>query len=196
MTDLKREFLEIKALIDELRALDIYFRVFGADNHRYDIGPTLSESEISKFEQQHQIKLPEDFRLYLQLVGNGSQHQENPQSQVIDWSNVSVGPDYGLLALREMSKSLVDGSFPFTSKAPLPSCGWHSFDDDTNTQGAITLNSQGCSGQTHLIVRGEDYGKVWESVEWTEFRPKHLNFFQWMRQWAEREIARLKNEQV
>lgn len=203
MSDLEREILEIKALIDELRALDIYFHVFGASSHRYDIGPTLSQAEISEFERKYHIALPEDFRLYLQLVGNGSGRTPPEYPYNGHCYTGGAGPDYGLISLEDMGKSLVSGEFPLNSKLPLPHYGWHdlwtgpdSDDSATIIPGILTLNSQGCSGQTHLVVKGEDHGTIWESREWTEFRPKHLNFSQWMREWAKREIARLKNRQV
>ena len=191
MSDLEREILEIKALIERLRSLDNCFLVFGAVNHRYDIGPALSESGIKDFEREHQIVLPEDFRLYLQLVGNGSGRQVRPYPYDVDWANAGAGPHYGLHNLQDMGRSLVSGAFPFSSKMPLPTGGWHSFADDADIHGAMVMNSQGCSGQTHLIVNGDDYGRMWESIEWTEFRPLNLTFSQWMRKWAETEIERI-----
>lgn len=46
--------------------------------------PTLSEEDIQEFEVKHNVTLPNDYRLFLQHVGNGGR-----------------GPNYGLLPLQE-----------------------------------------------------------------------------------------------
>lgn len=43
----------------------------GAGTHGYRFGPTLREEEIRAWEQVLHIRLPDDYRLFLQYIGNG-----------------------------------------------------------------------------------------------------------------------------
>lgn len=195
MSDLKSEILEIKALIDELRALDTDFRVFGADNHCYEIGPTLSESEISGFEQEYQIIVPEDFRLYLQLVGNGSGRAPRPYPWNDHWVIAGAGPDHGLHRLEDMLKYFRNGDFPLNSNMALPSQGFFTLRKDQSLAGVLEMNSQGCSGVTYLVVSGDDRGMIWNAWEGVNFKPTNLTFIQWMRKWVKWEMNYLLGKQ-
>jgi hypothetical protein len=59
--------------------------VFGSDSHRFRLNPPLLISEIEEFEQQHSIRLPDDYRSFLHLVGRGG-----------------AGPYYGLFDFHRM----------------------------------------------------------------------------------------------
>ena len=54
--------------------------------HRYELGPRLTEREISDFESLHTIHLPAEYRDYLMNLGNGG-----------------AGPGYGVFPLGKMS---------------------------------------------------------------------------------------------
>jgi hypothetical protein len=60
-------------MLQPLRAGDSSFRIFGSEQHRYSFGSTLSESELAAFESANRIRLPNDYRRFLALVGNGGQ---------------------------------------------------------------------------------------------------------------------------
>ena len=45
---------------------------------KIEIGATLSEEEISRFEKQCHIRLPEAYRLFLQEVGDGGRFSAQP----------------------------------------------------------------------------------------------------------------------
>src|SRR6185503_8101468 len=64
----------IEALIAKLarlRAADPKYKLFGAETHKYRLGPTVSERELTEFESRHGISLPEDYREFLRTAGNG-----------------------------------------------------------------------------------------------------------------------------
>lgn len=67
------------AKLDLLRMEDPSWWVFGAVNHHYRLGNKLTGLEISALEATYKISLPEEYRLFLQMVGNGG-----------------AGPGYGL----------------------------------------------------------------------------------------------------
>jgi hypothetical protein len=73
--------------IERLRHLDPGFAIFGSAEHRYQLNEPLSETVVAKFEKQHSIVLPDDYRRYLTEMGNGG-----------------AGPAYGVFRLGEMGE--------------------------------------------------------------------------------------------
>jgi hypothetical protein len=185
------EVLEVKGLIDKLRAADTGYRLFCAESHRYRIGPKLSEGKILKFEKDHGITLPEDYRLYLQLVGNGYDR----------WSNLhdapsiiaGAGPGYGIYPLSNIfiGKAL-NQPFPFEEEVEVPyEPPYDAWEGDI--PGAMEISTEGCASHTHLIVKGAAFGTIWEGWE-AHFIPTNLTFIQWMRNWAETALRVFGNE--
>src|SRR5262245_59586756 len=84
-------------MLHRLRAADTGLRVFGSEQHRYRLGPVLSEAELVAFERDNAIRLPEDYRRFLSAVGNGG-----------------AGPFYGLEPLSTFGHDL-SRPFPFVA---------------------------------------------------------------------------------
>jgi hypothetical protein len=68
--------------LNALRAADRSLSLPGASSHRYANNPPLSETQVREFEEQFEVRLPEDYREYLLSVGNGG-----------------AGPDFGVFRL-------------------------------------------------------------------------------------------------
>lgn len=65
--------------LQALRQADPKWQIFGAYQHQYRFGPTLSSKELAELEERYAIRLPEDYRAFLMQIGNGG-----------------CGPGYGL----------------------------------------------------------------------------------------------------
>lgn len=152
--------------------------VFCADNHRYQLNPVLSETEIKSFEEMHSIVLPFDYRHFLVTSGNGG-----------------VGPYYGVFPLGKMDDGFKlklwnegDGfigtlSKPFPLKeswndlSSLPDADLAETDplqyerlfaawerkhfDPHLLDGAFPVCHMGCALRVWLIVTGEQAGRLW-----------------------------------
>lgn len=70
---------DVPSKLATLEVEDPRFQRFGAFMHQYHLGPKMSEAELSATERALQIQLPEDYRNFLLVVGNGG-----------------AGPGYGL----------------------------------------------------------------------------------------------------
>ena len=81
----------ILKLLAQARTKDPDFERFGAYSHQYKLSAPASEEAIQAFEEQHGIRLPEEYRDFLMLVGNGG-----------------AGPYYGLYGLETQKKELHD----------------------------------------------------------------------------------------
>jgi len=86
----------IKSKLIEARKCDPEYKVFGSQIHKYEIGPPIEISEVTKFERQHGITLPLDYVAFLTQVGHGSPMK----------GNTAAGPFYGLFTLDDVSAEI------------------------------------------------------------------------------------------
>ena len=195
-----REFEDLKRLLRRMRQEDAGFRVFGARQHHYVLGPSLTEPELLGFEHKHGIRLPEDYRHFLAKAGNGG---VRPDSRVF-MGNSGAGPFYGLIALDEAAQDCdLRQPFPFTeSTEALPSGAVAALIDPERfpgVPGALPLCHAGCGIIFHLIVKGPAAGTIWQgSEDYENFYPAASSFDawygNWMRRLGEHALPRLASE--
>lgn len=191
--DIEKQVQKAASLIARLREVDVDFRVFGADMHKYRLGPILSEDELWSFEREHKIELPPDYRLYLKTVGNGN--GKLPDKLWGTLGTAGVGPDYGLYRLQDtLLGKRTNEPFPFTEVTELDSELADLWDMDI--PGLLDIGSKGCAYSTHLCVGGPAYGKVWDASDYSYFESTGLSFAEWVCDWAERAIPRVIRERV
>jgi len=156
--------------LNNLRKLDEKLSVFGADSHEYILNPVLSEDEVLKFEREHGITIPEDYRQFILTVGNGG-----------------AGPFYGLMKLEDNDENKPDLSKPFeyTKEEPFMIMNMYEeieeqleeYEDEDEQdeareallndmykkcdRGIIFLAHEGCGMYSVLVANGEEYGNVW-----------------------------------
>jgi hypothetical protein len=164
-------------MLRRLRAVDTGFRVFGSEEHRYELGPVLSESHLAAFETANGVRLPEDYRRFLSEVGNGG-----------------AGPFFGLQPLGTFGRNL---SRPFPLFAATDTLSDEELDrlpDRDEYPGALEFCHQGCSIYSYLVVNGPTYGTIWDGRE--DFYPTGLAFGAWYRRWLERALRALDNQRL
>lgn len=76
----------ILKLLEQAKSKDSDQEVFGAGSHQYKLSAPASEDRVRKFEDQYGIRLPEECRNFLMLIGNGG-----------------AGPYYGIYGLEELA---------------------------------------------------------------------------------------------
>ncbi len=76
-----------------LAAHDKNQSVFGAFMHHYKLNPALTEEKITELEKQYGFSMPNEYRQYLKIVGNGG-----------------VGPYYGMYSFENSLMPLNSGS--------------------------------------------------------------------------------------
>jgi len=170
------DIAELGNLLRRLRATDAGFRVFGSEQHRYSLGPTLSESELAAFEFANRIRLPNDYRRFLAMVGNAG-----------------AGPFYGLAPLSADGRDL---SRPFPVATVMDALADEDLerlpDDCDEYPGILEVCHQGCGIHSYLVVNGLAHGTIWDGRE--KFYPTELTFGMWYRRWLERALRVLGNE--
>ncbi len=89
ISNLSEQIARIKAKFSQLKKKDRNFQIFGADHHKYKPNPVIKNETLAALEETYQVKLPAEYVLFLQQIGNGG-----------------AGPFYGLDSLQ---KSFYEG---------------------------------------------------------------------------------------
>ena len=172
---------ELARLIEQLRARDRDFRVFGSPSHRYKLGPKWGEAQLREFEARHQIALPADYRAFLREIGDGG-----------------AGPYYGLLSLQDaLDECDLAREFPFVEATNFSEAQADEFyERELPFPGMLRFCHHGCGIYSELIVKGPAYGTVWGGEYYDDIHPTGQSFSLWYGDWAQRRLQILTNESL
>ena len=135
---------DLAVLVQRLRTADERLRVFGSKQHKYRLGPVLSEAELTAFEAAHGIRLPGDYRRFLATVGNGG-----------------AGPFYGMEPLGAFGRDLSKPFVPVGPTNQLAEEESQRLGDWNEFPGLLEFCHQGCAIYSYLVVNGPTYGTIW-----------------------------------
>jgi len=130
---------QLRRIVEKLKSCRVQgLTCFGSESHGFSSHPI---SDLVGIERELRLKLPEDFREFLRLVGKGA------------------GPYYGIYG--------PDGFATFYDMMEEGQVNLEAvqLNEGTNTEmgvinGAITIGTQGCSGFNLLLVSGLQAGRV------------------------------------
>ena len=208
----------IQQKLSQAKAADKDLEVFGASSHKYHLNPPVSEAEVLAFEEKYGVSLPEDYRAFVQTIGDAN-------AQKLD---TMAGPYYGLYAFgTQVDDLLYKGSETYL-KAPCALSPdmiqeeWEAlsnpllmdeeededFEDEeevetTETEeeytrqcgkvfgGLLPLGSQGCAYYHALVLTGPYAGRV-VNVNWDLLQPTfafETNFLDWYKRYLDEVIS-------
>jgi hypothetical protein len=173
---------EIVERLDFLRRMDPESARFGSIVHRYALNQPLTESQVTAFEAQHAVRLPETYRTFLLEVGDGG-----------------AGPFYGVFRLDRSDLSDRDdedqlpgflaGDFPHTQAWNVlgdgSPAGEDEYFDPALIRGSLNLSHQGCGYMVRLVLNGPQQGTLWEDGRCSDLgvTPFAPDFATWYLQW-------------
>ncbi|MGG4103664.1 HEAT repeat domain-containing protein [Paenibacillus lautus] len=186
------QVLRVREKLKQAAAADPNCQVFGARIHQYRLYEPLRQAELAQFEQQHGVKLPDAYRVFLTEIGNGG-----------------AGPYYGI---HPLGKKQVIGLERIHEPSVLRSaaredqaagkmtklCLDNDIDDEAYDeamaewcQGLLNIGEQWCGYETMLIVTGEYRGKVvYLDLDQTRsFFTYEEHFLDWYERWLDETIA-------
>ena len=139
---------QIYKLLEQAKAKDSGQEVFGADSHKYRLAPPAGEEALQAFELKYGIRLPEEYRNFLVLAGDGG-----------------AGPYYGIYGLGALEQELKsDQNYHLLAEPELyPKMSDEDWDNAAKGQpfaGILPIGSQGCTLMTGLMLRGPYSGQV------------------------------------
>ena len=199
--------------LERVRANGTSFGMFGEDSHGYELGTPLLKEDISAFEMEHGIRLPDDYRQFLTRVGNGG-----------------AGPYYGLFRFGDMDDGFDHGSwgdfvgdlsspFPHTNpwndltgkpdnQAAMDSGEYdallEAFDqryyNSRQVDGAIPICHLGCALRHWLVISGHEAGNIWcdDRADYKGLHPLEAqgrvrtSFFEWYRDWLDEVLSKVR----
>ena len=216
---MKEQLIRIQQKLAQAKAADKDLQVFGADAHQYHLNPPVSEAEVLAFEKKYGVSLPEDYRAFVQTIGDA-------KAQKLD---TMAGPYYGLYAFGTQVNDLVYDQTETYLKAPcalspdMTQEEWEALsdpllmseeedegfenyeqeEDKTQTEedytqqcgkvfdGLLPLGSQGCADYHALILTGPYAGRV-VNVNWDFLKPVfafETNFLDWYERYLDEVIS-------
>jgi hypothetical protein len=194
----------VKAKLADLRRLDSAFTLFGASTHHYQLGRSLTVSELAVYERRLGLPFPAEYRDFVMEVGHGG-----------------AGPFYGLFPLDgsdpEDITDLGQVKKPFRWTEATNPKHWQGpnvedgvwiddnvSDDETprvflNVPGALYLCHYGCALRFFLVVNGLGLGEVWMDRQADDegIAPEPgkdgttVGFLQWYEKWLDDGISTL-----
>lgn len=209
----------IQQKLSQAKAADKDLEVFGASSHKYHLNPPVSEAEVLAFEEKYGVSLPEDYRAFVQTIGDAN-------AQKLD---TMAGPYYGLYAFGTQVDDLLYEGSEIYFKAPcalspdMTQEEWEAlsspllmdeekdeddFEDEeevdtTETEeeytrqcgkvfgGLLPLGSQGCAYYHALVLTGPYAGRV-VNVNWDLLKPVfafETNFLDWYERYLDEVIS-------
>jgi len=124
-------------------------------------GPPADASDVTAFERERRIELPEDYRRFLLEVGSGGRCFDGRLTAFDNLMQRAHG---------DLTKTFVPALLP-----ALPTADDHDYGDDYpkwNADGMLWISDGGCSYGSGLVLSGPERGHVWNYVEcWPGWHP-------------------------
>ena len=174
----------ILKLLGQAKAKDPDLARFGAYSHQYKLAAPAGEEAIQEFEEQQGIRLPEEYRDFLMLVGNGG-----------------AGPYYGLYGLKALKEDLSDSHGGVMEEPVIyPKMSEEEWDRMADPEGRrkgeevhpyagiLPIGTQGCTLMTGLMLAGPYRGQVVyydEDFCGPPFFTREKGFLEWYERWLQ-----------
>ncbi|MFV2172629.1 hypothetical protein [Actinomadura sp. LOL_011] len=158
---------------------------FGAEEHRFELGPPLPEAVVAEFEERHEVELPPAYRLFITELGADG-----------------AGPGYRFCRL-DTACCADHGTGHLAQPSPyLPGPryfgDWEQRHEDppgpnqNYLRGTLQVAAHGCSLVTHLTVTGEARGRLINLDDEGPVGPyvvEDADFLAWYERWLDEAAA-------
>ncbi len=191
----------IKDKLEQAKAHDPQFKIFGASAHRYELGPPVTHNTVVEFERQYGVTLPEAYVTFLTQIGNGGSGHFG-----------GAGPFYGVYALGHwgfmvgcaktlagpcrIDTTLTDARWreitAFAENSPDEEDAAFEREYDLLFAGLLPIGTEGCNFQTMLALSGDATGRI-VHIDQDLAMPKvseHADFLVWYEAWLDRVLQK------
>lgn len=173
----------MRKLLEKVKCKDKNLEISGAHSHKYKLRAPADEAKIRKFEADHQIELPEEYRKFLLFLGDGG-----------------AGPYFGLYSLKEVDREVRKGRYRLEGEPVIcPEMSeeeWNRTVDSKEKSplyvGVLPIGSQGCTLVTGLMVQGPYRGQVvYFDLDYCgrPFFVREQGFLAWYERWLKEAAA-------
>ena len=212
---LDQRFDEIVGKLAKLRKLDPNCLIFGAEAHRYELHPPISEEDLEQTARHLGIDFPEDYARFLRTVCNGGAGPDyglfplekslrlagpfstsHPFPHRFAWQPLFGGYDYGELSKKGELSNYMGTALPASQREAYDT--WHdSYSDSKHNSGCIQVSDGGCGHETLLVLIGNERGNMWQDSRVSDAGivplkdsggKARITFLQWYEDWLDRSI--------
>ncbi len=149
----------------------------------------LSEEQIKSFERENGVRLPEDYRAFLQIVANGvTVREEIYEIFPLDhWFHENEGMPRNL---GKLIRGDLRQPFPLTEAVDFEEEGYPEEGEgpaaDGTAPGKVFVSDEGCGTYWILVVTGPERGNMWVEDEFG-YQPTNprIGFLEWCEHWAD-----------
>ncbi len=196
----------ILTTLEKARALPGTADWFGVAKHEFKLRPPVPESELVAFESRHGVVLPEDYRQFLLLAGDGGAGPYYGIEPLAEWDywceQESEEPGFlaspspiedndslkqAWAAVRERDGRMRSGVI---KPGAGPSDAWEQYFPDLWdwARGSMHVCDHGCTYSSRLIISGPARGRI-VNVDAQGWYPPYfvrdLNFVDWYERWLD-----------
>lgn len=194
----EERFVELKEKLERLERIMPLERgkfLNSVYSHCFPMNPPATPEQVAAFEQEHNCSLPDDYREFIQRVGDGGpgEHGINALCPGCNWTgrpykvvNLAPFPFVWQPSVDEVTGEELWPSFVF----------WEDIKEDVKNEGknfdlALNFFSEGCYSELYLVLTGEEKGTVWRAYTESEghFVPLQVrgqnrtSFIDWFEDW-------------
>jgi hypothetical protein len=198
-------FEAIRAGLQRLQSMPVESGDLTAETHKYRLNPPLTEDRVRRFEAEHQVVLPSEYRDFLMLLGNGGAGPGYGLEMLGHTYGVGWGEQPGLVGdlaqpfpyAEAWNAEPVDGTRPVEEQYRQQDVYW----SPQHVNGALPICHHGCNLRECLIVSGPEKGNMWfdDRADWQGLHPdkkndrNRLTFLEWYKLWIEERLLKLKS---
>lgn len=175
---------QVQHRLRELAAADPQLQQFGARQHRYQLSPTVSAEDLTRFEQDNGITLPDAYREFITTIGDGGAgpYLGMYRHDSTDWDNPNHPPE-------ERRPGFLATAFPHAERFQPYRPGLSDEDilyDSSWLSGSLVLAAYGCGAYFRLVVTGDARGQVWfDDLASDEGLTPGPDFYDWYQAWLD-----------
>ena len=171
------------------------------EGQQQHLNPALTEDQLQRFETEHRIALPQDYRAFLLHIGNGGTGPGYGLEMLGHAYGVAWEENPGLVGdlakpfpyLDAWNEESIDGTRPIAEQYQQQDEYWSS----KHVNGAIPICHHGCNLRECLIVTGPERGNMWfdDRADWQGLYPdkksdrERITFLDWYTAWLEQSIS-------
>lgn len=178
-----KQIENIKSKLSKLKSIDKNHKVFGADTHLYKMNPPMKLKEVTAFQKEHSVQLPESYIQFITQIGDGgagpfyglnsledsiiTYYDENDEAKTEYFGLSQPFPHTEIWNIESELKDLyaeIEAAEEAKDEAlseKLHEKKWDMIGAPNHDYGRINISDYGCGVQISLVVNGSEKGNIW-----------------------------------
>ena len=188
----------IRQKFEEAKNVDKNLLVFGADGHKYKLGPTLTEKSILEIEEKYNINLPECYKAFVCNIGTIAGPFYGMHSFDDFFPSYHNNPERYLKGKCILYPKMTEKNWEKVAKKMMSAESVDMSDDEIDEElgriygGILPIGYEGCTYMYGIVLNGKHSGKIVHFEMNAEAPPVfsfEKNFLDWYERWLDEIIS-------